>query len=100
MRPVLGMYDCGMPSFPGPRNRKLSVLSLDKLWESGVAVQVGVEVLYFSMPYGSFEFVCMLYSSMRVGYVVCISSPSCIISDTMPPMAKSILSERWNPLLT
>jgi hypothetical protein len=28
------------PAFPGPRNRKLSVLSPDKLWESGVAAKV------------------------------------------------------------
>lgn len=27
-------------AFPGPRNIKLSVLSLDKLWESGVAAKV------------------------------------------------------------
>jgi hypothetical protein len=29
VRPVLGMYDDGMPSFPGPRNRSISVLALE-----------------------------------------------------------------------
>ncbi len=29
MRPVLCMYDGGMPSFPGPRNRSISVLALE-----------------------------------------------------------------------
>jgi len=34
-----------------PRNRKLSVLPLDRLWESGVAVKIP----HFAMPLGSSE---------------------------------------------
>jgi len=45
------------PASPVPRNRKLSVLPLDKLWESGVAVKIP----QFVMPLGSSE--CLVKSS-------------------------------------